>query len=206
MGHERGLTDVELALVATGLPYALQVARRIARTTRVLGLDDLEGVARLALNELVSDFDPERGAWKSFVCTRVGFALCRSLRKERRCSSISAEDAIRAGLEHVEGMTPAPDSLSGNDDEAHAQLVEITAEVADVLALHLGAGSTDLDSAVRAAVAALPVVEAQVVTLHYLEGMSFRQIGAEIGCTHMQAYRAHERALPKLRRSLRPLR
>jgi RNA polymerase sigma factor FliA len=194
----------EAALIAIGLPYALQVARRMARTTRVLEQDDLEGIARLTVKEIAGEFDPERGNWKSFVCARVGYALLKALRREHRAAILPAEHVIEAGLAHVEGLEPARDPLSGSDEEAYLRLVEVTSEVADVLALHADAAVTK--TLMHGMLAELPAFEARVIELHYLDGLSFRQIAAKLGCKHVRAYRAHERALPRLRRRLRGLR
>ncbi len=199
---EESLTAEEQGLVATGLPIALQVARRVARTTRVLPLDELEAIARLALSTMVRGFDADRGEWKSFVAVRAGFALVQALRKERRCGMVPVEAAIRAGLAHVEGLEPPADALAGSDEEAFLRLAELNAEVADVVALHFGAALPKTAGALKEAIAALPAVEGRVASLHYFEGKSFRQIGREIGCTPSEAYRAHGRALASLRRRL----
>jgi RNA polymerase sigma factor (sigma-70 family) len=196
------LTAEELALVATGLPIALQVARRVARTTHVLPLEELESMARLALATMVRTFDADRGEWKSFVAVRAGFALVQALRRERRCASVPVEAAIRAGLAHAEGLDAPADALAGSDEEAFQRLADLNAEVADVVALHFAAALPRTAGALKDAVAELPALEARVMTLHYFEGKSFRQIGREVGCTASEAYRAHGRALARLRRTL----
>lgn len=197
------LTEEDLALVATGLPIALQVARRVARTTRVLPLEELESIARLALATMVRAFDADRGEWKSFVAVRAGFALVQALRRERRCASMPVEAAIRAGLTYVDGLEPSTDALGGSDEEAFHRLADLNAEVADVVALRFAAALPGTAGALKVAVAELPALEARVMTLHYFEGKSFRQIGREVGCTPSEAYRAHGRALARLQRKLR---
>lgn len=198
------LTPEQIALVTTGLPIAAQVARRLARTTLVLPVDELDAIARLAVSEVVRDFDAERGNWKSFVATRVGFALYRALRKEQRCSTLAAEDAISAGLAHVEGLAPCTDALAGSDEQAFDRLVELTSEVADGMALRLEIESEGTRGLLRDSVAALPPLEGRVLWSHIVEGKSFRQIGAETERGPSEAFRAFRRALTKLRRKLRP--
>lgn len=203
LGAKR-LTPEQVALITTGLPIAAQVARRVARTTNALPLDELEAIARFAVSEVVRDFDAERGSWKSFVAARVGFALSRALRKERRSSTLAAEDAISAGLAHVEGLAPCTDALSGSDEQAFDRLAELTSEVADGMALHIDSESEKTRSLLRESVAALPPLEGRVLWSHVVDRKSFRQIGAETGRGSSEAFRAFRRALTKLRRKLRP--
>jgi len=200
---DKPLTPEELGRVMSGLPHALQVARRVARTTKVLEREDLEAIARLTVPDIVQDFDPERGTWKSFVSARVGFALIRALRKERRCHVLSTEDAVRAGLVHVEGMEPPAQPLAGSDEQAYEQLVETTSEVADVLALHMGATSSRTLDGIHAAIDELAPSERRVATMHFLEHKTFRKIAGEIGSNPSSVFRTYERALAKLRRKLR---
>ncbi len=199
---EGQLTAAQLALISTGLPIAVQVARRLARTTRVLPRDELEAIARLAVSEVVCDFDKERGSWKSFVSTRVGFALCRALRKERRCSTLAAEDAIRAGLAHVEALTPCTSALGGSDEQAFDSLVALTSEVADAMALHLSMESEKTRALLRESISELEPLEGRVLLSHVLDRKSFRQIGSETGAGPSEAFRAFHRALAALRRKL----
>lgn len=193
-------TAEHLALLASGLPVALQVARRVARTTRVLPLKDLEGTARLVVTELVPGFDPDLGQWKTHVAVRVGHALCRALRKERRAHEVPAEAAMESGLSFLESLEPHRDPLAGTDAEAFHHLVEVTSEVADALAFHIDATTERTRSTLRAAIGELPAIEGRVMVLHYFEGKSFREIGRLLGCSPSEAYRAHGRALSTLRR------
>lgn len=201
--REGTLTAEHLALIATGLPFAVQVARRMARTTRVLSPEDLDAIARLSVSEVVRDFDPERGSWKSFVSTRVGFALCAALRKERRCSVIGAEDAIAAGLAHVDGLDPCTDALVGSDEQALDRLAELTSEVADTMALHMTIESEKTRRLLQEGLSELPELEGRAVLLHVVERKSFREIARETGAGLTETFRAFRRALVKLRRKLR---
>lgn len=189
--------------IATGLPIALQAARRIARATRVLPLDELESLARCAFAELLSEYNPDRGNWRSFVATRVGFALCRALRKERRAKTIEAEIAVRAGLAHIEAMEPCVDPHAGNDEDAYVRLNEVTSEAADVLALHLSLESEETRTLVRQVLSELADFDRRVVQEHLFNGTSFRRLAVELGATLGKVRRAYERALPRLRRRLR---
>ncbi len=199
---EGQLTAAQLALISTGLPIAVQVARRLARTTRVLPPDELSAIARLAVSEVVRDFDQERGSWKSFVSTRVGFALCRALRRERRCSTLATEDAIRAGLAHVEALTPCTGALAGSDEQAFDSLVGLTSEVADAMALHLSMESEKTRALLRESISELEPLEGRVLLSHVVDRKSFRQIGSETGAGPSEAFRAFHRALAALRRKL----
>lgn len=193
----------ESSRVATGLPIALQVARRLARRTRLLDLSELESVARCALSELLPEYEPERGSWKSFVAARVGFALFKALRKERRLKTVELELKLKLGLDPIAAMEPCSNPLDGDDFSAYERLVDLTAEAAFHMALHLSAESEETQRLVRHALSVLPSLQRDVVERHFLQGKSFRQIANELGCSLGRVRRAFERAQPALRRGLR---
>ena len=100
--------------------------------------------------------------------------------------------ARNQALDHVRS---APRRREVNDGDDAASEVPVHAPARDLR----------LDATVRAAIAALPVEQRDVVALHWLGGLSFPEVAVVVGVSHEAARARATRAYGALRTTLGPL-
>ncbi len=100
--------------------------------------------------------------------------------------------AHNQALDHVRSA-PRRREISDGDD--HASQVAVPAPMRD----------PSLNAAVRAALQALPADQRDVVTLHWLGGLSFPEVAGVVGASHEAVRARAHRAYSALRSSLGPL-
>ncbi len=100
--------------------------------------------------------------------------------------------ARNQALDHVRSA-PRRREISDGDDQANA--VAVTTPLRD----------PSLNAAVRAALQALPPDQRDVVTLHWLGGLSFPEVAGVVGASHEAVRARAHRAYGALRTSLGPM-
>ena len=199
-------------------------ARRVAaRHYRDRGGDvefqDLFQLACAGLLEALDRFEPDNGApFTAFARRRVSGAVLdgigklseareqlsfrRRMRAERARSlgspgaeTLSAADALSALIEMAVGlavglMLDDPALYASGETDRRPDAYESLAWKQAVTRLH-------------AEVATLPERERAVLTLHYLEGVAFDEIGAALGVSKGRVSQIHKAALGLIRKRLR---
>jgi len=155
---------------------ALALGRRFpAVDARDLHQAALEGLCRAA-----QTYDPSVGAFSTYAFYWVRKLLWREVRAARTVSL--PERCYLHGAEDEEPWVPAPESVESLPDDSG------------------GAPEDFLD--LREALRCLPVDLRTAVRL-YGEGVSFQEIGRELGVSTTTAFRLYRAAIQRLRKCLR---
>lgn len=222
----------EADLLREGLVVAEAVARRVSRRLgRVAELEDLRGMAKLALFEVVRDYDPSRAAFASYAAARLTWALYDEVRRQTHARSAAARVmAVMASERFAEAFdpeAPAPGEAEagpGREDwqarfaallDGHAAALVIglvkrssgaARPEAEAPSPEDEAARSELAAQVRMRVSALPERERELVERHYFGGEPFDRIAQDLGISKSWASRLHERAISQLARDLRAAR
>lgn len=191
--------------------------------------DDLYQLGCLGFLKAVRGFDPEYGTqFSTYAVPKIAGEIRRFLRddgpvkvsrgvKERGFS-------IRGARERLSGTLGREPSLSELAEETGLTVEEIAAaetaaEPVVSLQADTGEGGLTLEGiltagneenglverlALRAAIAALPEREQQVLALRYYRGMTQVQTARVVGVSQVQVSRLERKALDQLRRELSP--
>lgn len=216
-------------LLHEGLVVAEEVARRVSRRLgRAVDLEDLRGLAKLALLEVLRDYDPSRAEFRAYATRRLTWALYDEVRRQTHARSAAARVmAVMASERYVEAFdpeAPAPgeaEAAPGREDwqarfaallDGHAAALVIglvkrssgaARPEAEALSPEEEAARSELAAQVRGCVSALPERERALVERHYFEGEPFDRIAQDLGISKSWASRLHERAISQLARDLR---
>lgn len=217
------------ALLREGAEIVEQLAGRLARSLGGrIERDELRGIGRLALVEIVRDYDPARGGFRTYALQRIRWALLDGVRREThgratlaRARALSAAERVAsvaiADAERREAARAAP-----ADEETYQEdLRALLAGSAAAMAVGLVAAGGDLTGivdeatspedrtanlevarALRACVEALPDRERTLVERHYFDGEPFDAIARDLGVSKSWASRLHDRAVRALAEGL----
>ena len=188
------------------LQLVKRVATRIARRLpRQVQLDDLLSAGHEGLLDAARRFDPRKGvAFGAYAEIRIRGAVMdelrtldfapRSLRRRHRerAQSLGGLDASRFSSAANE---LAPHFVS--TDEPDAQELPDPAALAEQQLEH----RQELDE-LRAAVASLPERLQRVLALYYVEELTLKEIGAELGVTESRVCQLHGRAVSSIREAI----
>ena len=211
------------AMVATFLPVVRRIARRMhARLPPGVDLDDLVGAGLLGLLEAAARFEPSRGVpFASYARHRIQGAMVDALRavdwvplSVRRRAAV----VLRARTAWVErhGRLPTLEELvhqTALSAEVVSQLLgterpallSLDAEgpdqepMRDRIPAPQDASQAALYQEIWEAVSRLPARERLVVTAHFLDERTLRDIGVELGVTESRVCQICRLALEHLR-------
>jgi len=218
-------------LIEEHLSLVQALARKVKKTVGAsIELDDLVAYGSKGLVEAAERFDARQGvAFSTFAYYRIRGAMYDGLRtmgwysradyaryraEERANEYLRAEaDREAAGRAERPAGSAAPDKAQTMESVAeilsgiatvHITSLEAASSVADE---SLPAPDTALDTGrlsnrVRAAVAALPPKEKQLMELYYFADKTLEEAGAALGLSKSWACRLHARAVALLRQGL----
>ena len=216
-----GSSDARQQLFSLYAGFARSIAKRLLRERSYGDIDfvDLQQLANVGLIEALDRFDPDRGVpFRSFAAPRIsgniidGIAKMNELREQLSWKHRLRRERLRS-LEIAE-----PEKLS------IAQAMEALAELATGLALGIMLEGTglfqdedrdiapnayeslawkDMVGALTSALSALPCREQTVLRHHYMDGLSFDQLGELLGVSKGRVSQVHRAALGRLRKALR---
>jgi RNA polymerase sigma factor for flagellar operon FliA len=203
---------------------ASQLARRLPRHVRV---DDLVGAGCQGLMTAIARYDGERAcAFEAYAEVRIRGAMLDELRAWDPLSRDQRLRAKRIALANRElvrrlGRAPAADEIAAELDISldtywtwqsanvrYSSLVTEGDDDLDPIGQLPDTGTEpsedrlcrrEREGAVRAAMAALPPRLQTILRLHYVEGRTLRNIGAELGITESRVCQLEADALRRLR-------
>lgn len=194
------------ALVTSYMPTANAIVRSLMRRIRpgIVEYEDCAQAAAIAVLQCARRFDPRMGVpFSGFVRSRVRGAVFDLLRAELRSRGTLAAPVERM-VERTQCLIPQSDQ-----DEFDA-CVDLIADLGLGLMLESGGWGVD-PSELHAAsfafsgrpaevvVARLPSRLAELVRMHYFEGISFTEIAATWGLSRGRVSQLHGSALKHLR-------
>lgn len=201
---------------------AAQLRKGIARGVEY---EDLVSYGAKGLLEAAERFDPRHGAsFSTFAYYRVRGAMMDGVRtmgwySRADYARYRAEERVNAYLQAESDRVPES-ALAGEDaTDLLAGLAQVLDAVASVHIVSMEAasrviddgeappdellGQRQADEQVRAAVAALPEKERQLMELYYFQDKTLEEAGSSLGLSKSWACRLHARAVNQLRRSLK---
>jgi RNA polymerase sigma factor for flagellar operon FliA len=209
----------EDALVAEHAGLVARVARRLAaRTAGAVAAEDLWSAGALGLLDAAKRFDAGRDVrFESFAEHRIRGAMLDEL---RRLDHLPRR--LRADLENVERTRAKLAQALGREPEAVEIAGELDLALEDLDAMQaMGAPHVDLTDALgleapdpageerairaetarrlAAAVAALPERLQLVLSLHYVEGLTYREIAGILKVSEPRVCQLHGDAMKQLR-------
>jgi RNA polymerase sigma factor for flagellar operon FliA len=203
-------------LVEKYLGYAHAIAAEVLKKCpRHVEREDVNRAAEFGLAQAARAYDPSRGiSFKTFAYYRVKGAIYDDLRTSWRAAKFdeAATEFMREYSESApRGTTP---------EERYKEIKEIASSVASSYLLSLEGlqdepeqrtAESPLESVLRgeeqgviaAALAQLPAKNRQVLRKYYFEGLSFEEIGREMGLSRSWVCRLHAKGLALMGESLR---
>jgi RNA polymerase sigma factor FliA len=212
--------DGEAALLQRHAGLVDRQARRLAaRTGGAVLADDLWSAGALGLLEAARRFDAGQGVrFETFAEHRVKGAMLDELRRmdhlPRRLRDQADEvDRAQARLEQSLGRAPTTEELcagTGMGAEVLAAVAALThphAELTDVFEAPVVPSDEQVSRgeqtrALAAAVAGLPERLQLVLSLHYVEGLAYREIAKVLDISEPRVCQLHGDAVGKLRAAL----
>lgn len=213
-------------LIAANMELAKRTATRIAsRTPHAQFPEELVSVALMGLVEAANRYDKNRNEpFEAFAVRRIRGAVFDELRRQDALPRRVRQLVKRAG--EVSRQIELLEGRSAEDDEVAATLGVTVEELTEgfVLASRTsfvellddlptsGAGTypspldavmhAELKSRVEKGIRALPERDAHVLSLYYVEELTFAEIGALLGVSAPRVCQLHGRALARLRAEL----
>ncbi len=218
------------ALMVEHAPMARRIAMRIARKTPDwISADDLVSSAMIGLAEAADRWDANRGEpFVGFAEKRIRGAVLDELRKGdllprrqrvkarqvgRTIASLEGQlgrppedqeiaDALGVTLEHyqdeLEGLTKVSFIELPEHDGADTPMVAPDAPGSPIYELE----QADLMGEVRKGLGRLPERDAILLSLYYVEELTYAEIGKVLGITESRVCQLHGRAMARLRAEL----
>ncbi|MBK7864770.1 MAG: FliA/WhiG family RNA polymerase sigma factor [Archangiaceae bacterium] len=217
--------DDESSLVVKYRSLIDRVTRRVAaRTGGAVSADELFSAGALGLIAAAQRFDPARDvSFETFVEYRIRGAVLDELRamdplpRRLRADTDKVKKA-RVKLEHELGREVTTEELAvatgkSIDDVASLQQVATPTEpLTELMTRTLeaeGAGAEDtlqrkqLVQQLSAEVGKLSQRQQMVLQMHYVEGLTYREIGSVLEVSEVRICQIHKEALLSLRSSLK---
>jgi RNA polymerase sigma factor FliA len=200
---------------------AAQLRKGVARGVEY---EDLVSYGAKGLLEAAERFDPRHGAsFSTFAYYRVRGAMMDGVRtmgwySRADYARYRAEERVNAYLQAESDRVPESALAQEDATDLLAGLAQVLDAVASVHIVSIEAaarvddgdapaderlGQRQSDQHVRAAVAALPEKERQLMELYYFEDKTLEEAGAALGLSKSWACRLHARAVNQLRRALK---
>ena len=219
---------VPAVLVRTHMPLVRKLAWHVhGRVSNAIEVEDLVQIGMVALVEAANGFEDRGFAFATYASMRIRGAMIDHLRRHATiCRSAMVRkrelDAKRRQLEVSLGRAPSETELGeamGLTPTAYRELVDATASVrtesldevysdqsmwfADVeAAADTAIERTQLKGALAARIAELPVREATVLQLYFVEEMNLEEIGLTLGVGAARVCQIKKAALDRLRGGL----
>lgn len=218
------------ALLREGTEIVELVAGRLARSLGGrIDRDDLCGLGRLALVEIVRSYDPVRGGFRSYALQRVRWAILDGIRREThgratlsRARALSAAERVASvAVSAAEAREAAREGVPADEATYQDDLKALLAGSAAAMVVGLVSVGGDLTGivdeatspedrtanvevarALRECVATLPERERTLVERHYFDGEPFDAIARDLGVSKSWASRLHDRAVRALAEQL----
>lgn len=219
--RQTGSVQIRERLFSLHFDFARQIARRqwLDRRGGEIELQDLCQLAAAGLLEAIDRYDPDLGVpFTAYARRRIAGSVLDGLAKASEVrEQISFRNRLRA--ERARSLAPQTDGLSS--EEALRALTELAVGLAigfmlDDAGLYIADGERDrranaYDSLVwketvgrlAAEVSRLPERERLIIRHHYMEGLTFEQIGAVLDLTKGRISQMHQTAITLLRKRLR---
>lgn len=212
--------DDAAATVARYGPLVDRAARRIAgRTAGAVSPDDLWSAGAMGLLDAARRFDPARDVrFETFAEHRIRGAMLDELRRldhlpRRLRAQAERVDAARARLAQVLQRDPCADEVASAVGLSLEELAALHASTArhetapDALAAPLPAPDEQLERdelgrRVTAAVTSLPERLQLVLSLHYVEGLRYREIAHVLAVSEPRVCQLHGDAMRAIRAAL----
>ncbi len=215
-------TSAREALFSLHFGHARQIARRHYLDLPGAGVDygDLCQMAGVGLLEAIDRYDPDLGVpFRAYATRRItgavldGLAKASEVRQQiwtrqkiraERARSLLAEDHRLQGAQALQALMDVAVGLAVGFmlDETSLYVAEDQADrqpnAYDSLAWR------DALARMRGEVSRLPEREAAVVRHHYINGLTFDQIGSLLGVTRGRVSQIHKAAIERLRARLKP--
>jgi RNA polymerase sigma factor for flagellar operon FliA len=223
------MTPEQQRLVQRGLPLVELIARRVARRVGArIELEELLAIGRVALVEIVAEFESQKGGFELFAGRRLTWAIYDSIRTNKRGLLRARARALAASQQYAESLrdTEPPRAASLDDvpteEESQAKLANLLEGHAAAMALALTSAHNDVDRAtdstanpeesfaraeiadsLRRAVRELPERERTLVERHYYGEERFDRIATDLGISKAWASRLHATAIDLLAKHIR---
>lgn len=194
------------------------VRRFVSRTGMTSAADDLWSAGALALVEARRRFDPARGAtFETFAAHRIRGAMLDELRKmdhlpRRLRSRMDDVDKARSKLKNELGRDASSEELADELDvdldelagiegltEPHVPLDSVLATLASETSVDDALDRGRMVAAIAAAIEKLPERLQILVSLHYQEGLSYREIAKILDVSEPRVCQLHGDAMRQLR-------
>jgi RNA polymerase sigma factor for flagellar operon FliA len=210
-------------LIAEHVDMARRIAVRVGRRVPSwLREDDLVGAAMIGLAEAAERFDPSFGQpFVGFAEKRIRGAVLDELRRgdlmprRVRATARKVGETIRR-LEQALGRPPEDEEIAralGVPVEEYRDEMELLTHVTCVDLDSLGEVGPANDNAgpaadaerrqlvnhLRAALDSLPERDATLLSLYYVEELSYSEVGEVLGVSESRVCQLHSRALARLR-------
>lgn len=218
-GHARYAAegDTDAALVTRHGALIDRAARRIAgRTGGAVAAEDLWSAGAMGLIEAARRFDAARDVrFETFAAHRIQGAMLDELRRldhlpRRLRAQAEAVERARARLSRALQRDPSADELAqevGLGGEELAAVLGVTQPTPAVLEALEAPGEAADDAAARGqllqavagAVAGLPERLQILLSLHYVEGLTYREIAKVLAVSEPRVCQLHAEAMAQLR-------
>lgn len=212
---EARLTPAQQALAASALHEVSGAARRLSpRLRKHLSFDELMSLGRTGLIEAALAYDPAKDdSFPRFARHRVRGAMLDGYLQEAREQDRVVALCLQSGYDYVARQRRHGDVMTDVDGKAEERLLDhVHGLAASVFATAAGlakpsTGEEALSrrerherahALLRSALAKLLPREAEVLSMHYLEGRPLKEIGGALRIPHPGAYRVHDRAIVRL--------
>jgi RNA polymerase sigma factor for flagellar operon FliA len=198
--------------VLEAMPGAIKLAHTIARIWRVRSpalLHDCEQTGCQALLEARPGYDEKRGPFAVYTWKRVAGAVTRLLRREVAGGCTGLDDA----LHEAEGFRDTTDPFSAEDADdmgvlkGWCRVLTFRRVVGDI---RVSQARPDHDvmraqvfEALRAALGGIDDRHMRVVELRYWKGLTWKDVGTEMGLSERHVKRLDEEIREHLERDLR---
>jgi RNA polymerase sigma factor for flagellar operon FliA len=213
--------DEEAALVTRHAGLIDRAARRIAaRTAGAVAPDDLWSAGAMGLLDAARRFDGARDVkFETFAAHRIQGAMLDELRRmdhlpRRLRAQADDVERARARLAQTLQREPSAEELSQETGLAGEELASLAAVVrperqepdlleAAGVAPDDAVARAQLGAALSEAVARLPERLQILLSLHYVEGLTYREVAKLLGVSEPRVSQLHTEAVGKLREALR---
>lgn len=183
---ERG--DIEL-LAKSQLLWIVKLASRMSRKYDYKDLDGLISAGYCALMLSLQKFDPSRARLTTYVARQVKWSLWEEMALQQQGVGPSKWVVERNDIQFkVEMYGETPPNIYAADIEQ---------ENVEKLDSH-----RVLSRKIRVAIGKLPKRQAKVIRLRFLESMTLRAIGDELGITRQAVHQAQVAGIANLKRLL----
>ena len=216
-------------LIAEHYDMAQRIAARVGRRVPAWRRDDdLVGAALIGLTEAADRFDFDGPIpFVAFAERRIRGAVLDELRRGDIMPRRVRQDARKIGrviatLEHKLGERPSDEQIAealGVSVEEYRDELEVLTQVSFVdwdevgIDQHVGRANDNggaaaelerrqLSQALSLAVGALPERDAQILSLYYVEELTYAEIGEVLGVSESRVCQLHARALARLKAAM----